>query len=88
MNRLDELIAELCPNGVEYKFLLDVANVLYGYPCDATQFNEEGIGLPLVRIRDVLEGLTKTFTTEKIPEQYNLQYGDLLVGMDWKLENG
>ena len=54
MNRLDELIAELCPNGVEYKFLLDVANALYGYPCDATQFNEEGIGLPLVRIRDVL----------------------------------
>ena len=95
MNRLDELIAELCPNGVEYKFLLDVANVLYGYPCDATQFNEEGIGLPLVRIRDVLEGLTKTFTTEKIPEQYNLQYGDLLVGMDgnfhvgnWKMDRG
>lgn len=30
MSRLDELIAELCPNGVEYRYILEVADVLYG----------------------------------------------------------
>lgn len=45
MSRLDELIKELCPNGVEYKSLIDVADVLYGYPCDAKKFNEEKRGI-------------------------------------------
>ena len=95
MSRLDELIAELCPNGVEYRYILEVADVLYGYPCDATKFNDVEIGIPLARIRNVLEGTTTTYTTEEIPEQYNLQYGDLLVGMDgnfhvgnWRMNNG
>ena len=95
MSRLDELIAELCPDGVEYRYILEVADVLYGYPCDATKFNDVEIGIPLARIRNVLEGTTTTYTTEEIPKQYNLQYGDLLVGMDgnfhvgnWRMGSG
>lgn len=30
MNKLDELIKELCPNGVEYKELGDIAKVTIG----------------------------------------------------------
>ena len=95
MSKLDELINELCPDGIMYVSLLDVANVLYGYPCDASKFNTDGMGLPLARIRDVLSGSTETFTTEPIPEKYFLEKGDLLVGMDgnfhvanWKMDNG
>ena len=40
MSKIDELIAELCPDGVECKGLLEIANILYGYPCDASLFNE------------------------------------------------
>lgn len=93
MSRLEELIQELCPNGVEYKKLTDVANVLYGYPCDATMFNEENNGIPLIRIRNVLTGMTETYTTENIPQEYVIKKGDLLVGMDgnfhvgnWKMD--
>ena len=82
MTKLDELIQELCPQGVEYKPILDVAEVLYGYPCQAALFNGKENGVPLARIRDVLAGTTTTYTTEDVPVLYHLQCGDLLVGMD------
>ncbi|MCD8373943.1 MAG: restriction endonuclease subunit S [Oscillospiraceae bacterium] len=95
MSKLDELIRELCPNGVEHKKLLSVANVLYGYPCNASLFNTEGQGIPLARIRDVLDGESSTFTTEVVPDKYFLRTGDLLIGMDgnfhvanWKMDSG
>lgn len=93
MSRLEEIIKKLCPNGVEYRKLTDVANVLYGYPCDATMFNEANNGIPLIRIRNVLAGMTETYTTENIPQEYIIKKGDLLVGMDgnfhvgnWKMD--
>ena len=70
MSKIEELIKKLCPNGVEYRKLTDVANVLYGYPCDATMFNEANNGIPLIRIRNVLAGMTETYTTENIPQEY------------------
>ena len=82
MSNLEQLIQEFCPDGVEYCKLVDVCNILYGYPCDATKFNDNRMGLPLVRIRDVLAGKTTTYTTEKVPQEYIIQAGDLLVGMD------
>ena len=88
MSKLEELIARLCPDGVEYKSLTELCDVLYGYPCDASKFNEVGTGLPLIRIRDVLEGVTKTFTDEKVPECYIVKKGDLLVGMDGNFHVG
>ncbi len=94
MSRLEELIEKLCPDGVEYKYLIDVATILYGFPCDASQFNETN-GMPLIRIRDVLNGNTSTYTTEIIPNEYIIKAGDLLVGMDgnfhvgnWKSADG
>ena len=93
MSKIEELIKKLCPNGVEYRKLTDVANVLYGYPCDATMFNEANNGIPLIRIRNVLAGMTETYTTENIPQEYIIKKGDLLVGMDgnfhvgnWKMD--
>lgn len=95
MSRLEELIREKCPDGVEYLSLLSVANVLYGYPCDALLFNTKNNGKPLARIRDVLSGMSDTYTTEIVPKKYELTNGDLLVGMDgnfhvakWKTDGG
>ena len=82
MSKLQELISELCPDGVEYKPLLNEAEILYGFPCDASKFNDKKEGLPVVRIRDVLSGHTSTYTTEEVPEKYFIEKGDLLVGMD------
>jgi len=95
MSKIERLIAKYCPDGIRYEPLLDVASVLYGYPCDASLFNELGEGIPLARIRDVLTGETSTFTTEQVPEKYFLSRGDLLVGMDgnfhvskWNMDGG
>lgn len=88
MFKLEELIQQLCPDGVEYNKLTDVADVMYGFPCDASKFNENKIGIPLVRIRDVLKGYTETYTTEKIPTNYYINDGDFLVGMDGYFNSG
>ena len=60
MSKLNELIAQLCPEGVVFSPLVSVADVLYGFPCDASLFNTDGMGMPLARIRDVLAGKTDT----------------------------
>ena len=88
MSNLEELIERLCPDGVEYKSLIDLCDVLYGFPCDASNFNDDMIGLPLVRIRDVLEGKSDTYTIESVPEEYKTHSGDLLVGMDGNFHVG
>lgn len=82
MSRLNELIEQLCPEDIAYVQLFEVASVLYGYPCDSSFFNSDGIGKPLVRIRDILNGITETYTTEVVPQEYIVSYGDLLIGMD------
>lgn len=82
------------PDNWRWVRLKDVSDVLYGFPFDSSMFNELGIGMPLIRIRDILPAKSKTFT----PEQYNTDYlikkGDMLVGMDgnfnvnfWNSEN-
>ncbi|WP_337767628.1 restriction endonuclease subunit S [Phascolarctobacterium succinatutens] len=88
MSNLEELIERLCPDGVEYESLIDLCDVLYGFPCDASKFNDDMIGLPLVRIRDVLEGKSDTYTIESVPEEYKIHSGDLLVGMDGNFHVG
>ena len=48
MSRLEELIAELCPNGVEYKKLGDIAVDIYrGSGIKREQVTETGV--PCVR---------------------------------------
>ena len=60
----------------------DVCEFVYGYPFDSGKFNTTGEGLALIRIRDVVPGVSYTFTTEAVPPKYFVKDGDLLVGMD------
>lgn len=44
MSRLSELIAELCPDGVEYKALEEVAELVRGSGLQKKDFSETGVG--------------------------------------------
>jgi type I restriction enzyme S subunit len=41
-----------------------------------------GLGMPVIRIRDLLEASTTTFTDEWAEPKYHVENGDILVGMD------
>ena len=70
------------PQGWEVKQLKDVANVTYGFPFQSKRFNTAGVGTPVIRIRDILDGSTDTFTDEEAETKYYIKNGDILVGMD------
>ena len=60
----------------------EVAEILNGYAFDASNFNENGQGLPIIRIRDVVRGWTETFYAGEYEGKYVVYPGDLLIGMD------
>ena len=70
------------PQGWEVKSVKDVANVTYGFPFQSKKFNTTGVGTPVIRIRDILEGSINTFTDEEAEPKYHIKNGDILVGMD------
>ena len=45
MNTIKDLIDKYCPDGVEYKTLGEVCDILTGYPFDSSQFARTGIRL-------------------------------------------
>lgn len=61
--------------------LKKISRVLYGYPLNSSLFNTEK-GKIVVRIRDVQQAYSSTYTTEDVPHEYILHKGDMLVGMD------
>lgn len=63
------------------KKLPDVCKIQYGYAFDSAKFSNTD-GTPLIRIRDVVRGYSETFTTEECGEDYIVQDGDILIGMD------
>ena len=62
--------------------IYSLANIIYGAPFVSKQFNTEGNGKPIVRIRDLKDQQFATYTTEVHPKGYLLQPGDVVVGMD------
>lgn len=62
--------------------IYSLANIIYGAPFASKQFNTEGEGKPIIRIRDLKDQQFATYTTEVHPKGYLLQPGDIVVGMD------
>ena len=62
--------------------LFDVAEVRYGFPFKSKQFTTGPEGMPVIRIRDVPNNASATFTSEAADDRYLVRDGDLLVGMD------
>ena len=63
------------------KLLPEICRIQYGYAFDSAKFSD-GEGIPLIRIRDVVRGYSETHTTEKCGEEYIVNDGDMLIGMD------
>lgn len=61
--------------------LPDICRIQYGFAFDSAQFSAT-TGKPLIRIRDVVRGYSETYTTEQCGEEYVVNNGDLLIGMD------
>ena len=53
-----------------------------GFAFDSEQFNADGDGMPIIRIRDIKPGVTNTYTTEAFDSRYLVNDGDMLIGMD------
>ena len=62
--------------------IYSIANIIYGAPFASKQFNTEGNGTPIIRIRDLKAQEFVTYTTEEHPRGYLLQPADVVVGMD------
>ena len=63
--------------------LTAVCAIQYGFPFDSALFTaDESKGFPLIRIRDVVNGKTKTYFSGTYPQNYIVHKGDFLIGMD------
>lgn len=58
---------------VEWKKLVSVANVLYGYPFESSLFSEDSNYMPLIRIRDVKPAKASTYYSGEIREEYRIK---------------
>lgn len=75
-------IIEGVPEGWEKKKLVDLVDVQYGYAFDGKLFNSNREGMPILRIRNIPDGLTSDYTTEEASKDYIVHNGDIVVGMD------
>lgn len=78
----DVAIIDGVPEGWKKEKLIDVADVQYGFAFDGSLFNSQGIGTPIIRIRNIPTGTTNDYTTQEADEQYIVCNGDIVVGMD------
>lgn len=70
------------PQGWEQKRLPEIADITYGFPFDGSRFNAEGLGRPIIRIRNIPDSSTTDYTDEVANDKYIVRHGELLVGMD------
>ena len=69
MSRLEQLLAELCPDGVEYKKLEDVANFRRGsfpQPYGESKWYGGKNAMPFVQVADVANNLKLIETTKRM----------------------
>lgn len=60
----------------------DHLEVFSGYAFKSELFNTTGVGIPVVRIRDLKPNRTLTFYSGEYDQKYLVNNGDLLIGMD------
>ncbi len=59
----------------------DVVDVLSGFAFKS-EFFGDAAGFPIIRIRDVVRGYTDTYYAGPYTEQFVVQNGDIIIGMD------
>ena len=85
-NPLQTLINQLCPNGVEFKELGEIAQILNGYAFQSSKYTEKGIRV--IRISDVQKGKMSDkdlkfypLETKEEIERYLLKNNDLVMSL-------
>ncbi len=86
MSKLQELIDTLCPNGVEYKRLGDIATVIRGNGLQKNDFTESGVGCihygQIYTFYGVFAYETISFVSSKLAEKLKkVNKGDLIVAV-------
>lgn len=76
----EELKREI-PEGWEVQSIFQCMDTTYGLPLSTDYFSENK-GVPVIRIRDILENTISAYTTEGVEERYLTEEKDLLIGMD------
>ena len=86
MNKVEELIQQLCPEGVEYKELGEMTKILNGYAFKSNKYTSSGIRV--IRISDVQKGKMsdkdlKYYPIEMMDEikSYILKENDLVMSL-------
>ena len=79
---VDNIDKENLPDGWRMECVFDVADVLYGFPFNSELFCDDATLNPIIRIRDILNNKTETYTTELVDKKYLVKRGDILIGMD------
>lgn len=70
------------PKGWRVDSIYSFCSVIYGAPFASSKFNSDGVGRPLIRIRDLKDESPGVFTPEEHPKGYLVRPGDIVVGMD------
>ena len=70
------------PEGWKVEKLFDFAKIIYGYPFNSDEFCDDNSLNPVVRIRDILDNHTDTYTSESCDEKYWINPNEMLIGMD------
>ena len=86
MNKIEKLIEELCPQGVEFRALEEVAEVLNGYAFKSKNYCHNGIRI--IRISDVQKGkmsdkdlIFYPLASENEIKRYILKENDLVMSL-------
>ena len=72
----------MIPKGWKVGSPYEYAKVVYGAPYKSAKFNDNGEGLPLIRIRDLKDCNPQFYTPEILPQTEYVNIGDIVAGMD------
>ncbi len=85
----------MIPEGWKVGSPYEYVKVVYGAPYKSAKFNDNGEGLPLIRIRDLKDCNPQFYTPEILPQTEYVNMGDIVAGMDaefaphiWKGKTG
>lgn len=70
------------PKGWRKETLFDVADITYGYAFKSNKFCNDNSLNAVVRIRDIQNNHTETYTDESCDDKYLIARNTLLIGMD------
>ena len=68
------------------KKLGEVCEFVFGYSFNADDFNEQGKGLPVIRIGDIDKGITEKFYDKEYDDKYLVEKGEILIGLSGSIK--